>query len=141
MSSLLLPSTATGATTYGYLIDMVERYFDAVDKYDLDGVLSCFNEEAVVTIQTAHSVHSGRDDDVRQMYIELFDNYKRNMRHIHFRHVVDPDNNRIASQFEVELTDNDGNQITLTNCNFFYLENGRFSRVYIYMSDGMNVLN
>ncbi|TYB49672.1 nuclear transport factor 2 family protein [Actinomadura chibensis] len=141
MSSFLAPSTPNGTVTYGYLVDMVERYFNAVDDYDIDGVLSLFNEDAVFTIQSAHSVHTGRDEGIRQMYVELFENYRRHMRHIHFRHVADPDNNRVASQFTVELTDNDGNDITLTNANFFYLENGKFSRVYVYMSDGANVLN
>ncbi len=141
MGSMLMPSTANGSVTYGYLVDMVERYFDAVDKLDMEAVLSLFNEDAVFTIQSAHAVHEGRDDGLRAMYEELFENYRTHMRHVHFRHVADPENNRIASQFEVELTDNDGNEVTLTNCNFFYLENGRFSRVFVYMSDGVNVLN
>ncbi len=141
MGSMLMPSTATGAVTYGFLVDVVERYFDAVDKLDLEAVLSLFNEDAVVTIQSAHAVHEGRDDGLRTMYEELFATYRTHMRHVHFRHVADPENNRIASQFEVELTDGDGNETFLTNCNFFYLENGRFSRVYIYMSDGVNVLH
>lgn len=63
------------------------------------------------------------------------------MRHIHFRHVADPENNRVASQFSAELTDNEGTEIALTNANFFYLEDGLFRRVFIYMSDGVNVLN
>jgi len=63
------------------------------------------------------------------------------MRHIHFTHVADPANNRIASQFTVELTDTEGNEVTLTNCNFFYLEGLRFRRVFVYMSDGVNVLH
>lgn len=141
MTTPILPSTSTGALTPGYLIDMVEYYFAAVDRNDLDAVLSCFTEDAVVTIQSAHSVHEGRDTEVRQMYEELFENYRTHMRHIHFRHVTDPDNNRVASQFNVELTDNDGNNVHLTNANFFYLESGKFRRVFIYMSDGVNVLN
>lgn len=54
--------------------------------------------------------------------------------HTHFRPVTDPDNNRVASQFSVELTDNDDNHIRLAN--FFYLEGSKFRRVFIYMSDG-----
>ena len=135
-----LPTQTTGMT-YGYLVDMVERYFHFVDTYDLDGVLSCFTEDAAVTVQTARSVHEGRETGIRAMYEELFENYKSHMRHIHFRHVADPDNGRIASQFDVELTDNDGNSVQLTNCNFFYLEEGKFKRMYVYMSDGVNVLN
>jgi len=131
-----------GDVTYGSLIDMVEhQYFASVDKLDLDAVLDCFNEDAVFTIQSAQAVHSGRDAEIRAMFEELFANYKTRMRHIHFHHVVDPENNRIASQFEVELTDGDGAEMLLTNANFFYLENGKFSRVFVYMSGGVNVLN
>ena len=130
------------ATPYGQLVDLVEhQYFNAVDKLDMEAVLSCFTEDAHVTIQTAHADHRGRDSGLRAMYEELFANYKTHMRHIHFRHVADPENDRIASQFEVELTDNDGNQTFLTNCNFFYLEGGKIKRMFIYMSDGVNVLN
>lgn len=141
MHSPIPPSTSSGHLTHGYLIDIVEYYFAAVDSYDLDAVLSCFHEDAIVTIQSAHAPHEGRDEGVRQMYLELFDNYRKHMRHIHFKHVADPENNRVASQFRVELTAEDESRIALTNANFFYLEDGKFRRVYIYMSDGMNVLN
>ncbi|UPK76782.1 nuclear transport factor 2 family protein [Nocardioidaceae bacterium SCSIO 66511] len=141
MTAMTTLPNSSSATSYGYLVDMVERYFNFVDTYDLDGVLSCFTEDAVATVQTAHSVHEGRDTGVRAMYEELFSNFRTHMRHIHFRHIADPDNGRIASQFTVELTDNDGNDIRLTNCNFFYLEDGKFKRMYVYMSDGQNVLN
>lgn len=141
MTTPILPTTSTGTITSGYLIDLVEYYFAAVDRNDLDAVLSCFHAEAIVTIQSAHSPHEGRDSGIRQMYVELFENYRKHMRHIHFRHVADPENNRVASQFSVELTDNEGTDISLTNANFFYLEDGLFRRVFIYMSDGVNVLN
>jgi len=134
-----LPTTQNDLS-YGYLVDMVERYFNYVDNFDLDGVLSCFTEDAVVTIQSAHSIHDGRDSAIRTMYEELFANYRKHLRHIHFRHVADPENSRVASQFSVEMTDNDDNQIRLANSNFFYLESGKFKRMYIYMSDGVNVL-
>lgn len=140
MTAMTTLPVATEKLTYGYLVDMVERYFHYVDTYNLDGVLSCFTEDAVATIQSAHSVHQGRDTEIRRMYEELFDNYRNHMRHVHFRHVADPDNGRIASQFTVELTDNDDKKVQLTNCNFWYLENGRFKRMYVYMSDGVNVL-
>lgn len=141
MTEMTTLPVQTHGLTYGYLVDLVERYFNFVDAYDLDGVLSCFTEDAVATVQSARSVHEGRDTNVRKMYEDLFENYKTHMRHIHFRHIADPENGRIASQFTVELTDNEGNDVQLTNANFFYLENGKFNRVYVYMSDGVNVLN
>ena len=141
MVSATLTRPADQVATYGYLVNLVERYFSCVDDNDLDGVLDCFTEDAVLTIQSAHSTHTGRDGELRRMYEDLFATYAPRMRHIHFTHVADPANNRIASQFTVELTDTEGNEVTLTNCNFFYLEGLRFRRVFVYMSDGVNVLH
>jgi uncharacterized protein (TIGR02246 family) len=135
-----LTRPAEGTPTYGYLVNLVERYFSCVDDNDLEGVLDCFTEDAVFTIQSAHSTHRG-PDELRAMYVDLFATYKPRMRHIHFTHVVDPANARISSQFTVELTDTEGNEVTLTNCNFFYLEGLKFHRVFVYMSDGENVLH
>ena len=141
MTSATLTRPVDDVATYGYVVNLVERYFSCVDNNDLDGVLDCFNADASLTIQSAHSTHTGRDDGLRAMYEDLFATYKPRMRHIHFTHVADPANNRVASQFTVELTDTEGNEVTLTNCNFFYLKDLRFQRVFVYMSDGVNVLH
>jgi len=122
---------------------MVENsYFANVDAGNIEGILACFCEDAVFTIQTAHSVHKGRDNEIRDMYINLINNYKPKMIHNEFRHVVDVEGNRCSSQFNVELIETIGGQeIFLTNSNFFYFdEAGKFKEVYVYMSDGENVL-
>ena len=141
MTTATLTRPGTDVATYGYLVNLVERYFSCVDANDLEGVLDCFTEDAVLTIQSAHSTHEGRDTGLRTMYEDLFKTYEPRMRHIHFTHVADPENNRVASQFTVELTDTAGNEVTLTNANFFYLRDLRFQRVFVYMSDGQNVLH
>ena len=41
----------------------------------------------------------------------------------------------------VELTDVEGNEVTLTNCSFFSLKDLRSQRVFVSMSDGVNVLH
>lgn len=126
-----------------FYVNMVEtKYFGNVDGRNLEAVLANFREDAVFTIQSAQSVHKGRDSEIRQMFIELFKNYEPKMIHRDFRHVVDVENNCISSQFIVELIETtSGAEIYLTNCNFFYLdENGKFKEVYVYMSDGQNVL-
>jgi ketosteroid isomerase-like protein len=126
-----------------YYVHMVEnQYFANVDARDLEGVLDCFCEDAVFTIQSAHSVHKGRDSEIREMYINLFANYEPKMIHKDFRHVVDTENSCCSAQFNVELIETGGSEeIFLTNCNFFYFnEEGKFKEVYVYMSDGQNVL-
>jgi len=124
-----------------YYVDMVEqKYFANVDRKDMDAVLDCFTEDAVFTIQSAFTTHEGRDTGIRKMFENLFETNSQKIVHRDFKHVVDVENNRCAAQFEVELTDNDGNETYLSNCNFFYLdENGKFERVFVYMS-GENVL-
>ncbi len=129
----------SGGSTYGQLVDLVERYFAALDDGDLETVLDSYTEHAVFTIQSAHSPHAGRDEGIRSMYVDYISSYAK-IRHVHFRHVVDVENQRIASQFRAEMVGHDGTETVLTSSNFFYVEDERFSHVYVYMSDGLNVL-
>ncbi|MFJ8604982.1 nuclear transport factor 2 family protein [Streptomyces shenzhenensis] len=133
------PVTDRNRVTHGMLVDLAEGYFAALDNADVEGVLAYYNDDAIFTIQSAHSSHRGRDTGIRAMYEEFIASYAK-IRHIHFRHVVDVENQRIASQFRAEMTDLHGNEVVLTSANFFYVSGGKFSRVYVYMSDGINVL-
>jgi ketosteroid isomerase-like protein len=55
---------------------MVEkRYFASVDRKDMTPVLDCFCEDAVFTIQSAFSVHEGRDTGIKKMFEEYFENF------------------------------------------------------------------
>ncbi|MCX7170275.1 MAG: nuclear transport factor 2 family protein [Proteobacteria bacterium] len=122
------------------LIDMVvNKYFANVDAKKLQPVLDCFWPDVEFTIQTAFHTHTGRDSGVKKMFENLFESYPKKIWHGNFRHVVDTGSGHIASQFDVDLIDKDGKQTLLSNCNFFWLENGKFKRVFVYMS-GENVL-
>jgi SnoaL-like domain len=131
---------SSGKFPAAYYVDMVEnKYFGKVDRKDMVAVLDTFNPDAVFTIQSAFTTHSGRDAGIRQMFANLFENYKVIV-HKDFAHVVDVERNACAAQFNVELIDPAGNLTKLSNCNFFYLdEAGKFKRVFVYMS-GENVL-
>ncbi len=133
------PPVTSGGSTYGQLVDLVERYFAALDDGDLETVLDCYTEDAIFTVQSAHSPHAGRDTGVRATYEEFIAAYAR-IRHVHFRHVVDVENQRIASQFRAEMMGHDGIETVLTSANFFYVRDGKFNRVYVYLSEGTNVL-
>ena len=123
-----------------YYVDMVvNKYFGNVDRKNMAAVLDTFNPGAVFSIQSAFTTHEGRDTGIRQMFRNLFDNY-RTIVHKDFVHVVDVERNACAAQFNVELTDPAGNLTKMSNCNFFYLDDaGKFKRVFVYMS-GPNVL-
>jgi ketosteroid isomerase-like protein len=125
---------------YEYYVDIVtKRYFNGVDNYDMDMVLDCFHEDAVLTEVTSMTVHEGRDEGIRRLFEGLFDAHSR-IWHGNFVHTADVDSEAICSQFSVEVTPKEaGTELRYENCNRFYLDNGKFSRVFVYMS-GENLL-
>ncbi len=61
--------------TAGQLVELVEQhYFQNVDGKNIGPVLDCFAEDAVLSVQTAGAVHSGRDGAIRKMF-ELFQRF------------------------------------------------------------------
>ncbi len=124
---------------YPFLIDIVtKRYFDAVDNKQLDRVLDCFHPDAVLTEVTSNTVHTGRDEGIAAMFRRLFADFEQ-LWHGNFVHVADTQSNAICSQFTVLITPNGGDLLRYENCNRFYLDGDRFSRVFVYMS-GDNLL-
>jgi hypothetical protein len=122
-----------------FLIDIVtKRYFDGVDNKRLDQVLDCFTADAVLTEVTSNTVHHGRDDGIAAMFRRLFTDFQQ-LWHGNFVHVADPVSNAICSQFTVLITPNGGDLLRYENCNRFYLDGDKFSRVFVYMS-GDNLL-
>jgi len=123
-----------------YLTDMAQyKYFESVDNYDLEGVLDCFCEDATFTVRSGNPAKHHGIAEIKEMFVELFKGFPNKMVHKDFNHIVDEENGCIASQFNVELMSADNNEVYQTNCNFFYLENGKFKDVHVYMM-GQNVL-
>lgn len=123
---------------YQFLIDIVtKRYFDGVDTKALDLVLDCFTEDAVLTEVTSRTVHAGKRQ-IAAMFRRLFVDFEQ-LWHGNFVHVADPQSNTICSQFTVLITPIGGTPLRYENCNRFYLDDDRFSRVFVYMS-GDNLL-
>lgn len=125
---------------YEYYVDIVtKRYFDGVDHCNLQQVLDCFHENAVLTEVTSNTVHKRRDDGIRAMFEGLFAAHSR-IWHGNFVHTIDPDEEAICSQFSVEVTpEGAADESRYENCNRFYLQDGKFSRLFVYMS-GENLL-
>ena len=122
-----------------YYVEMVEeKYFASVRRRDVAATLDCFTEDAVFTIQSAFTTHAGRDTGIRRMFETFFRNYP-SVTHQDFRHVVDVEHECCATQFNAALVSADGTKSNMSNCNFFFLENGKFKRVFVYMS-GPNIL-
>ena len=119
-------------------IESVEAYFAALDERRLDDVLSYFNEDAVFTVQSAFITCNGRDNGIKEMCGQFFDTYE-NIVHTEFEHIVDPVAQAISSRFRVELDNRQGAHETKRSVNHWYFKDGKFQRVYVWIS-GDNVL-
>lgn len=116
------------------LIALVENaYFSNVDNKNLEPALACFAEDAELRIQSARVSHTGHDQ-IRRMFRD-FMAATGTIYHGDFSHVVDVENQWIASQFVARNDYDDGRHVEMRNCNFFKVEDGRFRRVTIYMTD------
>ncbi len=124
---------------YPFYVDIVtKRYFDGVDNKNLEQVLDCFTEDAILTEVTSNTVHAGRDTAIRAMFQKLFADFSE-IWHGNFVHVADPETNAICSQFTVLITPVGGSPLRYENANRFYLRDRLFHRVHVYMS-GENLL-
>jgi hypothetical protein len=138
MSSWTEAGAEQVALPYPYYIDIVtKRYFDGVDNKNMEQVLGCFTEDAILTEVTSNTVHTGRAA-VGTMFARLFSDFAE-IWHGNFVHTADPQSNSVCSQFTVLITPNGSTELRYENCNRFYLKGDKFHRVYVYMS-GDNLL-
>ena len=72
------------------------------------------------------------------MFRRLWDDHAA-VRHLDFVYAADAEEGRIAVRFQVVNTHHDGSETHKSNCNFFEIEEGRFTRVAVYMG-GSNTL-
>ncbi|EED36129.1 conserved hypothetical protein [Luminiphilus syltensis NOR5-1B] len=120
------------------LIDLaINQYFGNVDAKNLDAVLDCFHDNAMLTVQTAFTTHEGKEG-IKRMFEDFMGGYKTII-HRDFTITVDEDNGRITASFIAELEDPDGGRIFLENTNFWRIRDDKFQEVYVYMS-GANPL-
>ena len=119
------------------MIALVGRYFGAVDGEDFASIAATLTEACVFTVET-HAIRFQGLDEIRGMFDRLWADHAA-IRHYDFVHVAAPGDGRIASRFSVVNTHHDGGQVHKSNCNFFEIRDGRFSRVAVYMA-GENTL-
>ena len=120
------------------LVDLaIHKYFANVDSKNLDAVLDCFHDNAMMTTQTAFATHAGKDN-IKRMFTDFMGAFETII-HRDFEITVDEDNGRIVASFVAELVDADGNRTLLENTNFWRIRDDKFQEIYIYMS-GTNVL-
>ena len=110
----------------------IHSYFGNVDKKNLDDVVDCFHDNAMITVQTAFTTHAGKDE-IRRMFIDFMGAYKTII-HKDFTCTVDENNSRITASFTAELEDDDGPWPKLPPSHFWRIRGDKFQEVYIYMS-------
>ncbi len=120
------------------MIDLVRRYFTAVDAEDFAAIAATLADDCVFTVET-HSVRLRGLAEIEGMFRRLWETHEA-VEHKDFVYVADPDENRIAAQFAVVNTHHDGALTHKSNCNFFEIRDGGFKSVAIYMA-GENTLN
>jgi hypothetical protein len=140
-------SAPAAALTRAYCIDLVENgYFGNVSRERLQAVLDCFTDDAVILIR--HGDHPTRvmkgrpgpgETHISEFWKHLNLNYAA--RFEDFEHFVDVEAARCAATFRVTLAPKPGSAyadrgtLTLYNCNFFWLENGRIARMIVYYAN------
>lgn len=115
----------------------LQKYFANVDAKNIEAVLDCFHDNAMITVQTAFTIHEGKAA-IRRMFEDFMATYA-SIVHRDFECSVDAKNGRIAASFTAELKDDEGRTTLLENTNFWRIRDDRFQEVYIYMS-GQNPL-
>ena len=120
------------------LIDLVRTYFAGVDGEDLEKIFSTFTNDCRFSVET-HEVELNGRDAIRGMFERLWSNHA-SVRHDNFRFAVDAKHGKIAVQFRVTNTFDNGEKVYKSNCNFFTIRDGFFDTVAVYMA-GENTLD
>ena len=124
---------STSPLSASELIALAERYFAAVDRMDEAATLACFAPDARFSIATYSNVYQGRDTEIAGMFERLNGRYAK-VWHGDFDHVTDVPAQRIACRFRVENITHEGQKLVKNNCNFFRVQDGLFTEVFVYMS-------
>jgi ketosteroid isomerase-like protein len=120
------------------MTDLVKTYFAGVDGEDLEKIFGTMTDDCIFTVET-HGVELTTREDIRAMFDRLWSSHAA-VQHKDFRIVPDEQGQRIAAQFKVVNTHHDGSLVHKSNCNFFDVRDGLFSKVSVYMA-GENTLD
>jgi len=126
-----------------YTTFIEQTYFGNVEQGKVDAILACFLPDAEVVIRHGDSperLFAPKASDDRmvlgEFYEHLCGNYEASFRD--FRHFVDPDEQRAASHFKVQLRPKpdglyaDAGVQNLLNCNFFEFKDELISHMIVY---------
>ena len=120
------------------MIALVSKYFRGWGQQNFNIVAATLSEDCVFTVET-HGVKLHGLEQIASMFSRLWANHKA-IEYKDFSFVASPDGNRIAAQFTVASTELDGSLTTRSNCNFFRIQDDKFTHIAVYMA-GTNTLD
>ena len=120
------------------LINLVQLYFNGVDSKNINQIFSTLSKECKFSVET-HEVLLVGQERIRGMFERLWSNHAA-VQHDKFHYVVDVESGKIAAQFRVINTHENGDKVYKSNCNFFTVREAVFETVAVYMA-GENTLN
>ena len=111
----------------------VSNFFEMLNAHDLDGVMRGISDDCEMRIPSSNFTYTGKAAlrDHLEDFITSFPviNFRD------FISVADPDTNRLAVRFNISLTDDDGEETHMSNCNFFEVnDDGRLDDILIFAS-------
>ena len=122
------------ALTREQLIEMaVDKYFIGSNNHDAAQMCSVLSEDCVMRFTAAKYIYYGRE----AIFAHL-DDFAKSFKTVNFHsfvNVVDVPSQSIAVRFQVDLEDHDGEELSMSNCNFFQAnDEGLFEDCLIFNS-------
>ena len=116
---------------------LVLTYFEGVDAKDFQKIKETLDKNCRITVET-HGIELIGYSEIQAMFSNLWGNHL-SVLHKDFKFLEDRKLNKIATQFSVVNTLNNGKIVKKSNCNFFRVKENRFKEINIYMA-GKNTL-
>lgn len=111
----------------------IDGFFKKLNAHDLDGVMAGIAEKCEMRIPSSNFTYTGKTA-LRNHLRDFVTSFPV----INFRDfiaVADPDENRLAVRFNISLTDDDGEETHMSNCNFFEVDDdGLLADILIFAS-------
>lgn len=111
----------------------VENFFKKLNAHDLEGVMEGIADNCEMRIPSSGFTYTGKAA-LRDHLQDFLDSFPV----VNFRDFVvvsDPVESRLAVRFNISLTEEDGTETHMSNCNFFEIDDdGQLSDILIFAS-------
>lgn len=111
----------------------IDNFFLKLNAHDLEGVMQGIAPECEMRIPSSNFTYTGWD-----ALRDHLDDFLTSFTVVNFRDfiaVADPAENRIAVRFNISLTEEDGTETHMSNCNFFEVnDHGLLTDILIFAS-------